>query len=405
MEFANDSHNVLAPHSRRRLVLIGIAACTVVLLGSTAVVRIKANSSWQTMVERGAHLRSAWDARPTTRTPLWGDATDGNAFAHYREAAESMAWAQQDRRLPELLDMNDAEATAQSNELRPQWQQSVQALQTGTRARTIRDEHPTPGSDISLNLMEYRPIINAAQLEAKILRHEGNHRGSVQLTLDAMTMASDIFREGVLINQIVGVIFLAIAIEAWPDEAIQQLDADSTAVFAKGLATLDAHIPTTLNMDRELLFMIENVQHFPDVGDWCGTGTWNYGFSQRWMLADAFLHAGSLYNRFESSPAKTHAAREILHQQLIDEATASGNHAIACVFPNLLSAEATIRDVVAQIRMLRIAIDLHRGLPATPLPDPHANAPLTIQPNPNGFLLSSIGRSPTNPLTRTIAKP
>lgn len=392
-----------APKHRRKI-LLGVVASISVLVASAAYVQIQADKSWRAMVALGEEVRQQWQRQPQARTPLWGEATDECAFEHYSRAATLIDSVDGDRRaFFKMIGKSDAEVAALAAELRPAWQPSIAAMHSGAHSlRALRCAKGV-GDEESLNLRTFRSVTNAAMLEARILRHEGNATGSMQLTLDSMTMASDIFHSGVVINQMIGIALLAIAMDPWPDEELAQLDEQTAASFARGLARLDERMPTRMLTSRETLWMAEHLQKVPNQGDWCGMGTWRYGFSQRWMLADAVLMTARNFERLEQVPGENWIARKELYDQIVEEVLASSNTAAHCMFPHLISAEQSIRHTVGHVRMLRMALDMHRGIASEPLADPFGTGALVIEENDRKLLIKSIGNAGHGKLERLVS--
>ena len=120
-------------------------------------------------------------------------------------------------------------------------------------------------------------------LEARARRAEGRYVDAVHLTLDVMAMGAACVQDGVLINQMVGAALVSIAVDAWPDEALRAAGAEALQTLRDGLARIDARLPATLDLDAELREMADALLSVPDQQDWCGVGSWRYGFSTRWM--------------------------------------------------------------------------------------------------------------------------
>ena len=188
-------------HHRRNL-LIGVVASIAALVATTSYIQLQASKSWRDMVALGQDLREQWLQRPQARLPLWGEATDESAFEHYRRAAELIKPLDDQRKtLGKMLRDSDAEIALRCMDLRAAWRPSLSAMRLGAHSLRALDLTATSPGEGVYPLIHYRSVSNAAALEARILRHEGDLAGSIRLTLDTMAMASDIFHSGVLINQ------------------------------------------------------------------------------------------------------------------------------------------------------------------------------------------------------------
>jgi len=378
-----------------------------VLITAAAYVESQAKASWQEMVALGEQLDAEWRTQPQSRQPLWGEATDDNAFVHYRRAVSLIEPLDSDRRtLGKLLAKNDAELAECTSELRPAWQRGLTALQDGAHALRFLEVTGPGAEDSVLNLLGYRSVANAAALEARVLRHEGDARRSAQLTLDTMTMASDIFHSGIVINQMIGIALLQIAMDPWSDEALQQLDKPTADMFARGLARLDKRMPARMLTKRETAFMIHYAQQAPitdDWGDWSAFAAYGYGFSTRWMMADAVLLTADCFKQLDAIPDNDWQARKALSDKLAADVLATSNTAAHCMLPNLLSAELSIRHTVGNLRLFRMALDLHRGVDSDPLADPFSRGPLLIEKTGNALRLKSVGDAGHRRLERLVA--
>lgn len=367
------------PPKKKRRVLAGIVSAVALLLTSTAVVQFKAASSWRTMQDTHKALRAGWLARSDLRTPLWGTPTEGSAFAQYEQAAEVMAGVlEADAKLRDLPGKTEQQLIEMASELRESWQPALVALRTGAHMDDARIVKDGPYGAPTVNMLDYRWIANAAAFESRFLRREGRDVESVRTTLDSLTMAADICNEGLLINQMIGVALVAIAVEPWHDAALQALSTDAKAEFADGLARLDALLPAQIDTDRELLFVLEAIQDATNHDDWVDGGSWRYGFSNKWMLADALLMTSINYHRMRNVRSPDWNVRERVSADICKEIDESGNELASHMFPNLISCDKSMRHSLGKVRLLRMALDAHRGEQVQPLADPFTGEPLRI---------------------------
>lgn len=377
---------------RRRLVSIAIALGLTVLVAAVAV-PLRADAAWQAMNAEVATLRAEVRAAPTRRHVLWGKPTEGSAHAHYERAIAAARALQKDH-LDELLATlrdDGAEIALRRRDLRQAWQPVLAALRAGAAAVDV--SAPLPGDENVepkiQNLLDYRWIANAAVFEARALRHEGRHVEAVQQTLDAAALAADLVRRGALIDQMIGAATLAIATtEAWPEPALSTLDQPALDALESGLQHLDESLPTVLDDRRERLFMAWHIQNASGSEDWLPStpSAWRFGFSTRWMLADAFLRHSELAHRLTRA-GSVWAERAATWDRESAAALASGNPVIAVSLPNLRAAEGSWREVVAKVRLLRMAVDLHCGRPPAALLDPIGGAPIRVTRSEHGTTL------------------
>jgi hypothetical protein len=227
---------------------------------------------------------------------------------------------------------------------------------------------------------------------------------SVEVSLDSLGMALDVFSDGLLIHQMISVAMVAIAIEPWTDEALRALDPDAAAALAAGLAKFDAQMPEILTTDRELLFLTEQFQKQSGQSDWAAGGSWRYGFSARWMLADAVLMTSVNYSRLNNSGTTDWQTRQRLSDQIVKEVLDSGNDVAATVFPIVVPCEKSIRHSIGKVRLLRMALDMRRGVDSEPLDDPFGTGPIVIDESPEILTLKSVGNAGHEPLEFVMAR-
>ena len=372
---------------------------------SAAIVQSKTNSSWRAMVDTHKALHAGWLAQPDTREPLWGAASEGYAFTHYEQAAEIMSGVLKDNEsLGDLIGKTDEQVADMAGELREAWQPALTALRAGTHASHSRVDRDNLAADQNINFLNYRWVSNAAAFETRHLRRAGDDMASVEVSLDSLGMAIDVFSDGLLIHQMISVAMIAIAIEPWTDEALRALDPDAAAALAAGLAKLDAQMPEILTTDRELLFLTEQFQKQSGQSDWAAGSSWRYGFSARWMLADAVLMTSVNYNRLNNSGTTDWQTRQRLSDQIVKEVRDSGNDVAAMVFPAVVWAEKSIRHSIGTVRLLRMALDMRRGVDSEPLDDPFGPGPIVIDESPEILTLKSVGNAGHEPLEFVMAR-
>jgi hypothetical protein len=394
-----------APRKRQRRMIGCIVTAVALLMTSAAIVQSKTNSSWRSMVDTHKALHAGWLAQPDTREPLWGAASEGHAFTHYEQAAEIMSDVLKDNEsLGDLIGKTDEQVADMAGELREAWQPALTALRAGTHASNSRVDRNNLAADQNINFLNYRWVSNAAAFETRHLRRAGDDMASVEVSLDSLGMAIDVFSDGLLIHQMISVAMIAIAIEPWTDEALRALDPDAAATLAAGLAKLDAQMPEILTTDRELLFLTEQFQKQSGQSDWAAGGSWRYGFSARWMLADAVLMTSVNYNRLNNSGTTDWQTRQRLADQIVKEVRASGNDVAAMVFPTVVWAERSIRHSIGTVRLLRMALDMRRGVDSEPLDDPFGTGPIVIDESPEILTLKSVGNAVHEPLEFVMAR-
>ena len=396
---------VKAPRKRQRRLIGGIVSAVALLMTSAAIVQSKTDSSWRAMEDAHKALHANWLAQPGTRELLWGTATEGHAFHHYEQAADIMSRViEQDTSLRDLIGKSDEQVAEMAGKLRKAWQPALAELGTGAHKSHMRVTTDKFTDRPMVNFLNYRWVSNAAAFETRYLRRAGEDQASVRVTLDSLSMAADICNEGLLINQITGVAMVAIAIEPWTDDALRELDPEAATELANGLAKLDAQLPENMQTNRELLWLTEQFQKELDQEEWIDGGSWRYGFSARWMLADAVLKTAVNYNRMDNTGTTDWNARQRLSNQISKELNECGNDVAAMMFPDLISCEKTIRHSLGKVRLLRMALDIRRGVESEPLADPFGTGPLQIEESPETLTLKSVGNAGHEQLEFVMAR-
>ena len=308
--------------------------------------------------------------------------------------------------LIKLFPCTDAQFATETGVLRTAWQKVLPHLRAGAHATDVtpRTTPDAASKDQTANLLTARWVANAAMFEAKALRHEGRHADAVRLSLDGATFAADTMRDGTLINQMIGAALLSIAIgETWSDTALGRLDAEALELLAHGLERVDAQLPEVLDLTSELLMTARALQDVSADAEWVPSA-WRYGFSMRWMIGDAFLQYVAAAEEWLLAPKHAWPQRRAMLTAAGEEIACSSNPFAAMVMPNLLAAEHGLREVLAKMRLLRIAVELHRGRDATPLRDPLGSGPLVVTREDGGVRITSAGSTEHRKVERFVAR-
>lgn len=393
----------------RRLVIGCIASTSIVILGGAAVVQQRTAATWSAMQATVASLDAEWRARDHHRQPLVGDGHDGSAFAGY-EAALALAAKTYtlDADLLGMLPHHDDGKVTGTEALRTRWRPAIEALRQAARCLDARPtEQPVdPAGGGFVRLLHARWLVNFAVLEARALRLAGQPLEAVDWTLDAATFGADLVRSNLLIHAMIGGAMVAIATrEAWPDAALQQLDAPALQRLAEGLDRLDAGLPERLELDGELRYAARWLAHAGEAGTQYGTSTaWRFGFSPRWMLADGFLHYAAAVEKLRGEPQLAWPQREAWMELELAALDEIDNPVTQGWAANLASAERSHRSVVAHVRQLRMAVERHRGRQTAPLRDPLGDGPFAVVPDGDGVVLRSAGELGGKPIERRVAR-
>lgn len=392
----------------RRMLLGSILSLVIVLAGSAAVVRQRTDLAWSAMQKQVHTIDAAWQLRDHRRLPLYGEGTEGRAFDGYQRAIElGKPLCRGDNKelvatLPHWIDTKVAGTEA----LRERWRPAIDALRAACRcndARPPQTSAAVPETGI-LSLLDARWLVNMTVLEARALRLAGQPSNAVERTLDAATFGADLMQTGLLINTIIGAAMVAIAVdEAWPESALSQLDAPSLDLLAEGLDRLDRRLPTFTDLDGELRFIGHWLQHMPlEENKDLSPASWRFGFSTRWMAADAYLRFAAAGERIVDGPNLSWPQRKAWLELEIQQMTAAGNPLTAMMVPNLMSSESTLREVQTRVRLVRMAVAAHRGIQSHPLQDPLGAGPFAVAKDGDRVVFRSAGRRGEKAIERSV---
>ncbi|MCA8974853.1 MAG: hypothetical protein KDC98_09025 [Planctomycetes bacterium] len=202
----------------------------------------------------------------------------------------------------------------------------------------------------------------------------------------------------------IGTALVAIAtMEPWSDEALASLPDEARSLLEAGLQRADSQYHARVQLAGELAFMAAYLDQNVGAGfDLPALQGWRYGFSTRWMTADAWLQLHRAADRLNSSNERWSERRRLIEAVVGSEGNAA-NPVLAIMLPNLVAAECNLRDTLTQLRMLRLAVALHGGRGAT-LQDPLGDGPLSVTVDGRTSTISSVGKRHDAPLTRTVVR-
>lgn len=391
---------------RHRKALVAVAAGVATSLFGAGIVRHQAVASWERMAataSRNADERAARDAR---RPALWGGTRSGAAMTHYRRAialAAELHDGDADA-MRAMVRRSDRELAADAGDLRARWQPVLAELRLGAHCDDGRLPEPDRDEPYhTVNLLTVRAVVNAAIFEARALRHAGRHREAVEWSLDAATLGADFAQRGLLIHQMIGAALLSIAThEAWTDAALRELDPAALALLGEGLARLDAYVPERIHCGDELAYLAHHLRRGKQRF-WSGLTceAWAYGFSTRWMAADAFNRVAQVSARIDAQELAWPQRKQAMQREL--EACQSAlNPLLATMSVNYPAAEQTVRQTLAKLRMLRLAVALHRGQANAIMADPLASGDLAIDVLDDGFAIHGAARRNDAPIVREV---
>jgi hypothetical protein len=392
----------------RRMLLGSILSLVIVVSGSAAVVRQRTDLAWSAMQKQIHAIDAAWQLRDHRRLPLYGEGTDGRAFDGYEQAielAKPLCKGSNRELIATLPHKNDAKVEG-TEALRERWRPAIDALRAASRcndARPPQTSADAPETGV-LSLLDARWLVNMTVLEARALRLAGKPREAVERTLDAATFGADLMQSGLLINTMIGAAVVAIAIdEAWPEDALSKLDGPSLDLLAESLDRLDRRLPSFTDLDGELRFIGHWLQSRPvEENKDFSTSSWRFGFSPKWMAADAYLHFAAAGERIVDGPNLSWPQRKAWLELEINQMLASGNPITAMMVPNLMSSENTLREVQTRVRLVRMAVAAHRGINSHPLQDPLGAGPFAVAKEGDRVTFRSAGTRGEKAIERSV---
>jgi len=393
---------------RRALPVFG---CLGIAVGAAAVyVHVRADGAWQEMSAWAHAAQARQDARSCDREALFGATKAGSCWESYATA----------RRLTASLGSRDAAvmkryrkdpSTVTREELARllgDWQPALAALREGAHRRDARHlaEWSLGLSNHTANLLDARALVNLAVVAAREELAAGRATAAVELLLDAATYGADHVASPVLIDRMVGCAVVTIATgEAWSDANLRALDAPALDLLATGLARLDARLPLRVDLETEAIFFVNSAQR--TLGLWENDSRlaslwWRYGFSSRWSIADAALHQIRAFERFATVGGESWPERQRLLEREFDSAAVQANPMLVIAMPNLAGAERTQRMTTAIVRLLRVAVEVHRGGVAAPLLDPLGAGPFAVDRAGDKIVVRSATAHPSKLLERVV---
>jgi hypothetical protein len=227
----------------------------------------------------------------------------------------------------------------------------------------------------------------------------------VRRTLDAATFGADLMRRGLSVNQLVGQAMLNAATVPWSDAAIAMLDRAALDELATGLERLDRGLPEAADQTGELLFLANALQRPASQPDaWPMPSAWRFGMSTRWMAADAFLRAAGAARELARADTRSWPLRAAILDMEAANLTNASNPVFEICSPLFPSIELNRREALAILRLLRMAVDRHRGLDVPPLRDPLGDGPIVVTKTDGGAQLRCAGGDTRPHLARDVRR-
>lgn len=393
-----------------RRALLGFAGLGLAVGAAALYVHVRADLAWQQMSTWAREAQARQEARSCDREALFGATEPGSCWESYARARRLTApLASRDAALLQRYRKDPSAVTREElARLLEDWQPPLAALREGAHRREAR--HPAEWnlglSNHTANLLDARELVNVALLAAREELAAGRTLAAVEVLLDAATYGADHVASPVLIDRMVGCALVAIATgEAWSDANLRALDAPALDLLAAGLTRLDARLPLRADLETEAIFFVNSAQRTFDLwekDERLASLWWRYGFSSRWSIADAALHQIRVFERIANAAEDSWPKRQLFLAGQCNSATVQGNPLLSISLPNLDGAEQTQRMTAAIVRLLRVAVEVHRSGVAAPLLDPLGAGPFTIDHSLNRIVVRSATARPSKLLERVV---
>jgi hypothetical protein len=409
--------------------VVVVAATAAVLLGFAVTVHLIADARWNAMQNWTRDACAAYQRRDFRRPVAWGESQPGNSFAHYRRALAlalplvdvdrlSQLWGQFMLRKPRAG--TEPMTAEQAAAIRAAWAPAIAEARAGARCAEAGPAVDFHQRDSDFNLLTSRWLVNMMMLEARDALAQRDAPRAVEVWLDALAFGTDLMRSPSMIDRMIGgSVGCIVVMNGCTEESLQALDRAQLERLAAGLARIDEPALATSSLaDEAMMSAHYTLQHTEELAE-SAPATWRFGWSMRWMMADALLQlireaeqpavAGQPWPvRRDQLEAQQQQAMGAQIEELLDElrgtspeatpaaapraATAGDrNPWLFTVWPILTHSEGSARGLLAQLRCLRVAVEHHRGAELPALPDPLGDGPLVIEPTAGGLRIASVG--------------
>ena len=359
----------------KRKTVLWIGGVTMTTITITAFwVLTAADSRWDEWSKQTEALQKRLGIEEV-RPVLFGSAISGNAWDAY---AAAIALSNADEKL-EVLVRPAERAKADPSQLAmllAAHTETLAELHRGAHCRVVRDPVIwSRGFDGAMHsLLVLRGLSNLAVTQALAQIELGEPVAAVDTLLDSAQMGRDVAHSRVLINEIIGLAVLQISTSeaVGRNDLLERLSPAALDRFADGLAILDEHIAKIgPSLHGEAVLFARTAQNHPELFAGAGlpTFSWRYGFSSRWMFADAGLELIDRADRTVAAAEGPWSTCDSFLSTLEEELMATTNPVLsgAGVANGVL---VTRFQTVARLRLLRMAIEHRRERPVPQLADP-----------------------------------
>jgi len=372
--------------------ILGIVAAVlaVVLLATLLWIRSVTADRWARLEAELKVQAAAERARDAHRPVLRGTAVPGNAWDDYRLVVAELQKLPGKGKLSELVQRApNADPSA-----------GVAALAQGGRAldllaRGASKESSRLGFDWEKGtsaglpgLGDMNAAVSLAVLKARALADEGRGRDAAAVLLDAAQFGRDVADDGPLIMGMIGMAMLMQAMDGIR-ELMPTANAETLADLERGLSVLDGGTPTyAACLRREHLAMAWTL--ILGNADLPGSGGGGWGFGLQLVCLNSYSQNREFLERSASASERGWSESLSVTKAINDEVQKSWNPMTKMIFPGLGSTEKVFRERLAQLRLLRVAVQWRRTAEVPGLDDPFGGK-LHAAPTADGLKLWSVG--------------
>ena len=374
---------------------------TVTLLFAAGVVQVGSSRATRQVRAIGAEYQERLAAFDGRRPVLHGEARDGLAFDEYGEAVELLREDVYDEwvEYAAVRETSAEAARAARDKHLAGHQPALEALARGARTtdakRHIDWSLRTPLQTASL--LRSRALNNLAVLSAAQHLDAGRSKLALDVLLDGMQHGRDLLASPQLIESMIGIALMGVCgKEAFlKGGLLDRFDASQLARLERALTILEQNLPLEdIAWDGEVAVLAhylslddKDSELFPD-GDWNLQGLVPQGYFRRAMLSQVVEQVTRLRDLRDATRDLAWDERVARQDELIEELTRdAGPPNIAQMLPSVLTSRA---GGLAQLRLLRAAVQLRLGREAPQLADPFGGQ-LSITETPEGWTIRSRG--------------
>ncbi|MGE3171958.1 MAG: hypothetical protein AB7O97_04980 [Planctomycetota bacterium] len=364
----------------------------------------RAGERWTEMQTWADAAGKRWAARDFGREPPCGEAVDGAAFDHYAEAMRlARVLGGDDHDL--LRDLRLRADTVQANvadEFARRWRGPLAALARGAHSRDAR-----PAVDWSQglgrpmpSLLAARDLMNAATIAARRHLAAGDSQAAVTTMLEALTFAVDLEQTPLTIDVMIACAMVGIAAnDMLRDEDLRQLDPAALGRLALGLERADARGRSCFDLDGEALLLASTLLRDEARGGGVAgleehgvqARSWRYGWSRRWAAADAVMALVEFGERMATHRDAAWSERQTLLAEVHGELDQHSNPVVRQFAITTTAVERSLRQARTRVRLLRLAVEFHRGADLPVLADPLGDGPIAVERRGETVVFRSAG--------------